>query len=568
MPAAASPLPDRAPLDAGALVAALTRSSALLRLDTDGTIVGVDEKLARLLGYIEEDLVGQPHTMLLSSAVEREWELVWRRILLGEQVNSTFARQARDGRTVWLTGTYTGVPADRGKVVEVVALLDDVTDMRNKHLAAEAKVAAMWRSQAVIEFDLSGTVVDVNDHFLHAVGYHRGEVVGEHHRMFVDAEQAASAEYERFWQDLAAGEYVSGEFRRRHKDGSDLWLQATYNPILDASGSPVGVIKFATDVTADKARTAEFRGKIGALDSAQAVIEFDLEGTVLEANDNFLRAMGYSQREIVGQHHSMFCTADYVRTEEYRDFWLRLSKGEHVAGRFERVGKFGRSVHLQATYSPILDGLGRPVRVVKYAHDITEQVETERRVAHSTRAMTDAVAELAASIDQIGSSSQGARENAQQTSTDAAAGSQALGATLDAIAAIQRSSHSISEIVRVIAEIAAQTNLLAFNASIEAARAGEHGVGFSVVAGEVRRLAERSSEAAHQIGTLIAESASRIEEGSTVGKKAEEAFTRIVASVDSTGDAIGQIAEATSEQRQSAARVRELIGQLSTDHAA
>nr|WP_276606508.1 methyl-accepting chemotaxis protein [Nocardioides sp. GY 10127] len=182
--------------------------------------------------------------------------------------------------------------------------------------------------------------------------------------------------------------------------------------------------------------------------------------------------------------------------------------------------------------------------------------------------MTDAVAELAASIDQIGSSSQGARENAQQTSTDAAAGSQALGATLDAIAAIQRSSHSISEIVRVIAEIAAQTNLLAFNASIEAARAGEHGVGFSVVAGEVRRLAERSSEAAHQIGTLIAESASRIEEGSTVGKKAEEAFTRIVASVDSTGDAIGQIAEATSEQRQSAARVRELIGQLSTDHAA
>jgi methyl-accepting chemotaxis protein len=285
---------------------------------------------------------------------------------------------------------------------------------------------------------------------------------------------------------------------------------------------------------------------------------------VLSANDNFLRTMGYSLREILGHHHSEFCDDEYVRSQEYRDFWIRLGKGEGLAGRFHRKGKYGRDVHIQATYNPILDLSGKPFKVVKFAYDVTTEVERENRIETGTRAMTASVRELAASIEDIARSSQTATGLAGETQENAQQGVEALRASLEAIALIQKSSNSITEIVRVMGEIANQTNLLAFNASIEAARAGEHGVGFSIVAGEVRKLAERSFEASQQIGRLIGESAERVAQGSEVSKRAETAFERIVDSVTRTNDTIRSISASTQQQQAASREVDDLIAQLAS----
>lgn len=425
-------------------------------------------------------------------------------------------------------------------------------------------VEAIHRSQAVIEFALDGTVLDANDNFCAAMGYTPEQIVGRHHRIFCTQETAASAEYATFWQRLAAGHFESGEYRRVAQDGRDVWIRATYNPVLDETGTPYKVVKFALDVTQEKLRTAEVQARVNAVDRAQAVIEFDLEGTVLQANDNFLRTMGYSVREIVGHHHSEFCDDDYIRSVEYRDFWLRLSKGEVIAGRFHRRGKFGRDVWIQATYNPILDPDGRPVKVVKYAYDITEQVLHEQRVDAGSREMTALVRDLAAAIDVVARDSATASDLADETQRNAEQGVEALRASLEAIALIEKSSVAITEIVRVMGEIANQTNLLAFNASIEAARAGEHGVGFSIVAGEVRKLAERSFTAAQQIGSLIDESVERVSQGSEVSRRAQAAFEQIASSVTRTNEVIHSISTATAAQEAASRAVSELIGQLAS----
>jgi len=361
---------------------------------------------------------------------------------------------------------------------------------------------------------------------------------------------------------LGRGEYDSGEYKRVAKDGSDVWLQATYNPIFDLDGRPFKVVKYAIDVTDAKLRNAEYEGKDTAINRAQAVIEFDLEGNILMANDNFQRTLGYSARELVGQHHSMLCTGDYVTSAEYRDFWLRLRKGEYLTGRFHRIGKFGRDVWIQATYNPIFGLKGEPYKVVKYAHDITDQVQLEQRLTAKTREMSTSINALAGSIDEITVSARQASTLAGETQLNAQDGYEELRKSIEAIDLIEKSSDQIAAIVNVIGEIAGQTNLLAFNASIEAARAGEHGVGFSVVAGEVRKLAERSSDAAREITTLIHESASRVGQGSAVSHRAQEAFGMILKSVGSTSESIKRIADSTQLQQTASREVSQHIQEL------
>ncbi|WP_307831063.1 methyl-accepting chemotaxis protein [Nucisporomicrobium flavum] len=247
---------------------------------------------------------------------------------------------------------------------------------------------------------------------------------------------------------------------------------------------------------------------------------------------------------------------------EYRDFWLRLRKGEYLSGRFHRVGKFGRDVWIQATYNPIFDMQGRPFKVVKYAHDITDQVQLEQLLSAKTREMSRSINELTGSIDEIVVSAQQASRLAGETQQNAQEGYEELRKSIEAIDLIEKSSDQIAAIVNVIGEIASQTNLLAFNASIEAARAGEHGVGFSVVAGEVRKLAERSSDAAREITTLIHESAQRVGQGSAVSHRAQDAFGQILRSVASTTESIKRIADSTQLQQDASRSVNGLINDL------
>ncbi|WP_245614057.1 PAS domain S-box protein [Actinokineospora inagensis] len=545
-------------------VEALGRAQAVIEFDLDGTVISANPVFLKLLGYSHEEVIGKHHRVFCDPvyAGSAEYGQFWERLGRGEHDAGEYKRIGKDGREIWIQATYNPIYDLDGNPYKVVKYAMDVTQTRLRNAEFEGKVNAIDRAQAVIEFDLTGKILDANANFLDLVGYSRGQVVGQHHRMFVDAAHAASVEYQLFWERLGRGEHDAGEYKRIGKDGREIWIQATYNPIYDLDGRPYKVVKYAMDVTEQKLRNAEFEGKVEAVSRSQAVIEFDLDGTVLSANDNFLRTMGYSVREIVGQHHSLFCTQDYVTSAEYRDFWLRLRNGEFLAGRFHRVGKFGRDVWIQAGYNPIFNLRGEPFKVVKYAYDVTEQVALEQRLASKTDQMSTAIQALFDSIDEIVRSSARASDLAGQTQRNAEVGAQELHQSIEAIGLIERSSDKIAQIVRVISEIAGQTNLLAFNASIEAARAGEHGVGFSVVAAEVRKLAERSSDAAREITDLIRDSAERVGHGATVSQRAQVAFTEILASVEKTTESIKVIAESTRRQQDTSSEVNALIKQL------
>lgn len=250
----------------------------------------------------------------------------------------------------------------------------------------EAQVAALHRVQAVIEFALDGTILQANDNFLQAMGYRLEEIQGKHHSLFVDPEQARSAEYRDFWARLGRGEYDAGQYRRFGKGQREIWIQASYNPVLDRQGRPYKVVKFATDITAQKLQAADSAGQLAAIAKSQAVIEFSMDGRILSANENFLTVTGYSLDEVRGQHHSLFVEPDHRSSDEYRRFWQKLGRGEYDAGQYRRLGKGGREVWIQASYNPILDLNGKPFKVVKYATDITAQV-------HENQAMQRAVAQ-------------------------------------------------------------------------------------------------------------------------------------------------------------------------------
>lgn len=251
---------------------------------------------------------------------------------------------------------------------------DEKTD-KNSVLLRElkAKVEALDKSQAVIEFNMDGTIITANGNFLAAMGYGLDEIVGQHHRMFVSPELAMSAEYREFWERLGQGEFQSAEFPRVAKNGANIWIQASYNPIMDEHGRPYKVVKYATDITEQKQKSADYEGQLNAISKAQAVIEFNLDGTIINANDNFLAVTGYRLEEIQGQHHRMFVDPDYASSVDYRNFWDRLSHGEYDSGEYQRFGKTGEEVWIQASYNPIYDVTGKPFKVVKYATDITEQ---------------------------------------------------------------------------------------------------------------------------------------------------------------------------------------------------
>jgi methyl-accepting chemotaxis protein len=234
---------------------------------------------------------------------------------------------------------------------------------------------ALDRVQAIIEFDLDGTVVSANENFLRIFGYELDEVVGKHHRMFCDPDYVESDAYTELWNKLGRGEFHSAEFKRLAKGGKEIWLRASYNPVFDEDGKPVRVVKFATDVTASKLQIAEYEGKIRAIERALAVIEFELDGTVITANENFLHIFGYSLDEVVGKHHRIFCDPGYAETPEYARFWQKLGRGEYEADEFRRIDKKGAEVWLQASYNPIFDMEGRPLKVVKFASDITVEVQ-------------------------------------------------------------------------------------------------------------------------------------------------------------------------------------------------
>ena len=545
-------------------MAAIDRAQAVIEFDLHGNILTANENFLSVLGYSLDEVRGKHHRIFCEADHARSpgYRLFWEKLGRGDFDAGLYKRRASDGRQVWIQATYNPILDAEGQPYKVVKFASDVTESQLRNSDYEGKVAAIDRSQAIAEFSLEGTVLTANRNFLLALGYQADEVVGKHHRMFCPDDYARSAEYRLFWDKLARGEFDTGVYKRRNSRGEEIWIQATYNPIFDADGKPCKVVKFAVDITESQIRNSDYAGKVAAIDRGQAVIEFDLTGKILDANRNFLATLGYRLEEIRHQHHRIFCEDEYVASGEYRDFWARLAQGEVFGGRFMRLSKFGQRIWIQATYNPIFDAEGQVHKVVKFATDITRQVEMEQHVRQKIEQMNLSLHALTRSIKQIAETTDEANRIASRTLEEAERGSLTLSRSLDAMETIGTTAGGIQDIVQVISDIANQTNMLAFNAAIEAARAGEHGLGFSVVADEVRKLAEKSSQATKEINKLILESVKSIAQGSEISRSVGEAFGLIAEGMGKTQQSIEAINGSTALQLDDAARVNQLIQEL------
>jgi methyl-accepting chemotaxis protein len=492
---------------------------------------------------------------------------------------------------------------------------------------------ALSTAQAMIWFAPDGTILDANENFLKTLGYRLDEIVGKHHRIFCEDAIRQSPDYQRFWSDLGAGRFQGGQFRRQSKAGEDVWIEATYNPVYHG-GRVVRILKIATDITKTKIVALHDNNRLRAIDQSQAIIEFEPDGTIVEANDNFLKAMGYDRSEVIGKHHRMFCDPSYAGTSDYAGFWDDLRAGKFTSSNFVRYGKGGREVWIQAAYTPVFNSRGKVYRVIKVATDISGRMkavkiigaaikklaegdltvrlndpvdavleatrldvntaayaldETLSGIVHAVQALSAnatvindiangiatngerqaaTVEETAAALDEITTTIKDTTGRTQATTklvgemrSNAEGSGLVVKQATSAMGEIASSSKEIENIIGVIDEIAFQTNLLALNAGVEAARAGEAGKGFAVVAQEVRELAQRSASAAKDIKGLIAKASDAVQHGVSLVDKTGLALQSIVDQVQEIDANVDAIAVAAREQSQG---IGEINGAITT----
>jgi methyl-accepting chemotaxis protein len=511
-------------------LAAVNRSQAVIEFTLDGTILHANENFLAAMGYSLNEIKGQHHAMFVDPSYRNsaEYRMFWDKLGRGEYDAGQYKRLGKGGKEIWIQASYNPILDESGKPFKVIKYATDITAQVMKNADFSGQLAAIDKAQAVIEFTLDGKVIRANENFLLTLGYAANEVVGQHHSMFVDPTYRQSHEYRMFWDKLGRGEYDAGQYKRVGKGGKEIWIQASYNPIIGADGKPFKVVKYATDITAQVMKNADFSGQLDAINKAQAVIEFTLDGKVIRANPNFQNTLGYGENELIGQHHSMFVDLAYRQSHEYRMFWDKLGRGEYDAGQYKRVGKGGKEIWIQASYNPIIGPDGKPFKVVKYATDVTAQVkaaETLQAAVQQTQAVVSAakendlsqriplegktgeIAELCDGVngllDTMSTMLGDISETAQTLTTAAreiASGNTDLSQrTEEQAASLEETAASMEELtntVRQNAENAQQANKLASSASEVAVKGG------SVVA-EVVQTMDGITQASRKIADII-----------------------------------------------------------------
>jgi len=501
--------------DASSVLLALHRSLAIIEFDPKGKILTANENFCRALGYSLSEIRGQHHSMFVASDYARssEYAAFWAKLGRGDFDQREYLRIGKGGKEVWIQASYNPVKNARGQITKVIKVATDITAEKLKNAEREGKIEAISRVQAIIEFTLAGEVITANENFLTALGYSLDEIKGRHHRMFVDAAYGQSADYQAFWRKLNDGEYVAAEFKRIGKNGKEVWIQASYNPIFDANGKVVKVVKFATDVT----------GRVQAVDEIAG-------GLTQLANNNLKHRISRPVEAAYEKLKSDFNAAMMTLQETMAA----------VAASTNSVG-------------------GGADEISSASDDLSRRTEQQAASLEETAAALD---QITATVKRSAEGAKLANDAASAAKDDAMRSGDVMRDAVSAMDEIEQSSRQVTQIIGVIDEIAFQTNLLALNAGVEAARAGEAGRGFAVVAQEVRALAQRSAEAAKEIKALIANSSSQVERGVRLVGDTGQALTGIAAKVAEIDKLISEISLSAQEQATGLSQVNIAVNQM------
>ncbi|PCJ33319.1 MAG: chemotaxis protein [Gammaproteobacteria bacterium] len=513
---------------------AIDKAMGVINFNMDGTISDVNENFLDVVGYSKEEVVGQHHRMFAepSLAASPEYAEFWAKLNRGEFDSGEYKRIGKGGKEIWLQASYNPILDINGKPVSVIKYAADITETKLRNADFEGQLDAISKVMGVISFNMDGTIIDINQNFLDVVGYSKEQVVGQHHRMFAEASLAASPEYTEFWAKLNRGEFDSGEYKRIGNGGREIYLQASYNPIFDASGKPFKVVKYATEITDDKLKNSDFEGQLDAIDKAMGVISFNMDGTIIDINQNFLDVVGYSKEQVVGQHHRMFAEPSLAASPEYTEFWAKLNRGEFDSGEYKRIGNGGKEIYLQASYNPIMDLNGKAFKVVKYASDITENKQlqmTVEKILASTAVVMNAMAEgdLTKTLEGEYHGEFALLQDAVNTTVDKMAETvQEINDTAESIGT------SSSEISEGNIDLSQRTEEQA--ASLEETASSME---------ELTSTVRQNSDNARQANQLAASSREQAEKGGAVIRDAINAMSAISASSKKVTDIIGVIDE-------------------------
>lgn len=576
----------------------------------EGILQECNENFATTFGYENpESLVGCHHSTFVDVTYTHSeaYKTFWDELSAGQTHSGQFERRTKTDEVLFLQAAYTPLTNELGKTVGVVKIATDITDQKQITHTSAAVKNAIDLNFAFVRFDPSGNILEANEAFIRKMGYEElADLAGKHHSMLVPAIIRQSAAYARFWSDLKMGQVQRGQFERVTKFGKPIWLQASYSPVKNTRGEVESIVKIATDITEQKQSADNLKDLKNTINLSFGFIQFDANGYITDVNENFYQLLGYrNEAEVLGRHHSIFISKELAASDAYQTFWTNLKNGITQKGEFQRKAKNGDEVWIQAAYTPLKNAEGRVTSIIKIAADITETKKTASKAKKDLKvAVLHNLKEISSSISQIAS---GARDQAMKTdqssdqieqarrssedvsskaglitgmanqaATETSSGDVTISKLLQSMQSLDematqtqqameylsKNARQINSVLRVIKDISNQTNMLALNASIEAAQAGDHGRGFSVIAREVRDLAESSAKSAQEIEVLLdsvqtdSERVSysikgvtdKVSDGLKATEHVQHIFRKMSESTQQTSELSGTILDAASVQ--------------------